>query len=105
MQHHMELFIAAYNKLDAEHCKVKSELAEVKKAQHGMKQNLAKMTESISYGLTLMESNGTNNGMDYIKSALSPNINGDKFFQFISPYFKKHGIVNLFKFLINTKCV
>jgi hypothetical protein len=89
MQYHLEIFIAAYSKLDMERCKVKSELAKVKRAQHGTIENLNKMTESILHGLSLMESSGPgtnyNDGMACIKSALNPNINGDKTFQFHIP--------------------
>ena len=86
----MEIFIAAYNKLDAEHCEVKSELAKVKRAQYGMKENLDKMNESISYGLSLIDlthdqDNSAKEGKDYIKSALNPKVNDEEIFYFSCP--------------------
>ena len=83
LQHHMEMFIAAYNKLDKEHVKVKSELAKFKRAQCGMEESLNKMKESISYGLTviyppkgqLQDEDLQAAGIDCIKSALNPKVN------------------------------
>ena len=94
LQHHMEVFIAAYNKLDAEHSEVKSELAKIKEAQHEMKESLDIMTKSISYGLSLIElprDKGAHisEGMDYIRSALDPKVNKDNNLTICIPKFQE----------------